>query len=226
MTCARGSSPLARGLHAEHALIIDVRRIIPARAGFTTFSVLNNGYLRDHPRSRGVYVRFEGGPPADGGSSPLARGLLCGPPSLLRSGGIIPARAGFTHRRWACGAPHTDHPRSRGVYAYSYKLSVTSDGSSPLARGLPYADRRTAGTLGIIPARAGFTRDMVAMTGDDKGSSPLARGLPLLGELLAEERGIIPARAGFTASGRQEGVGQPDHPRSRGVYPARNWINI
>ena len=50
-----------------------------------------------------------------------------------------------------------DHPRSRGVYAYSYKLSVTSDGSSPLARGLPRLELGERGEIRIIPARAGFT---------------------------------------------------------------------
>ena len=52
-----GSSPLARGL-----LILDlggpqVRRIIPARAGFTADGIPGRLRGRDHPRSRGVYIQ-------------------------------------------------------------------------------------------------------------------------------------------------------------------------
>ena len=91
-----GSSPLARGLLPDNYFIRPRRGIIPARAGFTTFSVLNNGYLRDHPRSRGVYTIIFLGAPNSAGSSPLARGLReldLNSPSRLW---IIPARAGFT----------------------------------------------------------------------------------------------------------------------------------
>ena len=54
-TIGRGSSPLARGLHAHSRIGRDRDRIIPARAGFTAddpVAVLSSG---DHPRSRGVY---------------------------------------------------------------------------------------------------------------------------------------------------------------------------
>ena len=54
------------------------------------------------------------------------------------------------------------------------------------------------------------------------GSSPLARGLrhhPIRG---GPRRGIIPARAGFTWRGTRPAPWGPDHPRSRGVYMARN----
>ena len=71
-------------------------------------------------------------------------------------------------------------------------------GSSPLARGLPATGAVPGETLGIIPARAGFTRfhvvrqfvfpdhprsrgvyaDRAALSGALAGSSPLARGLP------------------------------------------------
>ena len=52
-----GSSPLARGLPASRARIVDRGRIIPARAGFTTRHSTQCLRARDHPRSRGVYVR-------------------------------------------------------------------------------------------------------------------------------------------------------------------------
>ena len=111
-------------------------------------------------------------------------------------------------------------------------------GSSPLARGLPWAHESDFDTAGIIPARAGFTpfSSMMIMTPPDHprsrgvysagrmvrgrsfGSSPLARGLLPGGAERVQGRGIIPARAGFTAGDfHRVGRGQ-DHPRSRGVY--------
>ena len=92
--------------------------------------------------------------------------------------------------------------------------------------------------MGIIPARAGFTRlgDAAGHSRGDHprsrgvyggagmasapvpGSSPLARGLPQASSEVACGIRIIPARAGFTgrADGRESTTA--DHPRSRGVY--------
>ena len=152
-----GSSPLARGLLAvflgnRHAI-----RIIPARAGFTAAGRITSWATRDHPRSRGVYRGIFAPPVTMSGSSPLARGL---PPIMdpdLIGVGIIPARAGFT---WSCtpASPHAaDHPRSRGVYRTATHAVASSDGSSPLARGLRGRGAQAAAARGIIPARAGFT---------------------------------------------------------------------
>ena len=118
---------------------------------------------------------------------------------------------------------------------------MLSSGSSPLARGLhlyagwPLARRR------IIPARAGFTGVVdfgVLDEGDHPrsrgvydvrpvgrvpadGSSPLARGLHVAVPAGGGDDGIIPARAGFTRSPSSSESPEPDHPRSRGVYPIR-----
>ena len=91
-----GSSPLARGLPADHHRGGRSRRIIPARAGFTTGSAhsfawgawiipARAGFTRlrrarpatgrDHPRSRGVYRTSGHSGCTAPGSSPLARGL-------------------------------------------------------------------------------------------------------------------------------------------------------
>ena len=70
-----GSSPLARGLrHGVHRPQPG-RRIIPARAGFTDYGAGPEPRRRDHPRSRGVYLRPTPGGLRMSGSSPLARGL-------------------------------------------------------------------------------------------------------------------------------------------------------
>ena len=73
-----GSSPLARGLRAGLGVPDDHCRIIPARAGFTGWRALSCGTSRDHPRSRGVYVRRVKTSFGEVGSSPLARGLQSG----------------------------------------------------------------------------------------------------------------------------------------------------
>ena len=160
----------------------------------------------------------DGSSNSEKGSSPLARGLPAGPGWRVRATGIIPARAGFTHRRLSAGSPDGDHPRSRGVY------SSRGGGQSP--------------TSWIIPARAGFTRRRtrrpagrtdhprsrgvytrlkwpVARTA---GSSPLARGLLRPREAGMPVGRIIPARAGFTQWCARSAPGGRDHPRSRGVY--------
>ena len=153
----RGSSPLARGLRHLDRERPGRRRIIPARAGFTTPGPGASRTEADHPRSRGVYL---GGVPRrriSGGSSPLARGLLIGAAHGAPHYRIIPARAGFTHQRHSVSLPSTDHPRSRGVYPRRHSAPVRLAGSSPLARGLRDGREQAESGEGIIPARAGFT---------------------------------------------------------------------
>ena len=92
----RGSSPLARGLLAEAWIAEDGSRIIPARAGFTCSPSRRRRLPGDHPRSRGVYRHRSPPRHTPPGSSPLARGLQGYNDDGRLSGGIIPARAGFT----------------------------------------------------------------------------------------------------------------------------------
>ena len=75
----------------------------------------------------------------DRGSSPLARGLRDGASRRAAAARIIPARAGFTYRAHARSPFQGDHPRSRGVYMGVRSHKISSEGSSPLARGLPLA---------------------------------------------------------------------------------------
>ena len=233
-----GSSPLARGLPITASLWAITRRIIPARAGFTTPTPSARCRPTDHPRSRGVYDRNLAAAAHEWGSSPLARGLLELPVPGFGVRGIIPARAGFTWDAASSGNHSGDHPRSRGVYPEIARDALLEAGSSPLARGLPPRRRPRRLPEGIIPARAGFTprsstttrapRDHPRSRGvygfpvrrieRECGSSPLARGLRSGPSPQDGGHGIIPARAGFTQ--RQAPNPRPggDHPRSRGVY--------
>ena len=167
LTCGRetttnqGSSPLARGLPADDGEIIPIRRIIPARAGFTSESSPPVAAGEDHPRSRGVYSTSQDPSMSPGGSSPLARGLRVGRAPTQGRCRIIPARAGFTNLSAKSEGHPWDHPRSRGVYLRGSLLRDRRGGSSPLARGLPPLRRVDHGASGIIPARAGFTRKVL-----------------------------------------------------------------
>ena len=135
-------------------------------------------------------------------------------------------------------AQNSDHPRSRGVYPEALADAKAGTGSSPLARGLPQADRPRRREDRIIPARAGFTgaddravpqvRDHPRSRGvyevptqslaPEGGSSPLARGLPRMRSSAVASTRIIPARAGFTTDFPTFALTNKDHPRSRGVY--------
>ena len=177
---------------------------------------------QDHPRSRGVYVDNIGLQPEEGGSSPLARGLLL---VVLLAGEvdrIIPARAGFTSPRPSKRRPGRDHPRSRGVYLTQSRAAAGRKGSSPLARGLLVAQVVVRTADGIIPARAGFTitrsprRSTVADHPRSRGVYAIRRRRWRICSR------IIPARAGFTQGTRERRQGAPDHPRSRGVYRPRS----
>ena len=111
-----GSSPLARGLRRGTCGRRILRRIIPARAGFTWSVSRPPRRPGDHPRSRGVYRTGCSGRSWRSGSSPLARGLRLEGRAATRIGGIIPARAGFTSSMNFGISIMSDHPRSRGVY--------------------------------------------------------------------------------------------------------------
>ena len=213
-----GSSPLARGLRLNETRVLGLGGIIPARAGFTAYNIAGNNIATDHPRSRGVYRAFLDAGGLSSGSSPLARGLRGGGVEVDLDGRIIPARAGFTPAYVLRHTYHTDHPRSRGVYAARRIAGDVGKGSSPLARGLPRTPCRTAQYPRIIPARAGFTYPCHTGTRTPQdhprsrgvygrlttaqaraaGSSPLARGLQMIAQIRGPLIRIIPARAGFT----------------------------
>ena len=158
VTSMAGSSPLARGLPTISAEMDERGGIIPARAGFTFRARRAHEWEQDHPRSRGVYPSMKAAMAARAGSSPLARGLPAREELEMTSVRIIPARAGFTDRAPAPRRDSPDHPRSRGVYSLVQPAPERIQGSSPLARGLPWRIWPGCSRLGIIPARAGFTR--------------------------------------------------------------------
>ena len=99
-SCSLGSSPLVRGQLDDLLCLIVGNRIIPARAGPTTYNGSGFYAPSDHPRSCGangqVRVHFNDA----FGSSPLVRGQRSRRSTWTASGRIIPARAGPTRWRW------------------------------------------------------------------------------------------------------------------------------
>ena len=135
----KGSSPHARGLPLSTTTICVRLGIIPARAGFTSkFAVATLTEL-DHPRTRGVYRGLSPKTCPQSGSSPHARGLRNKELPWGEPHGIIPARAGFTHKSYRTNVHAQDHPRTRGVYFGICATGRGIFGSSPHARGLPLA---------------------------------------------------------------------------------------
>ena len=218
-TLARsGSSPLARGLPMDPDGFRFYTRIIPARAGFTRRRRDGVGRRRDHPRSRGVYVEVGHTVLRRGGSSPLARGLRHRGPDADGLHRIIPARAGFTRMYGLAGLNGWDHPRSRGVYQYLSRSAHGIRGSSPLARGLLLPIEARQHRVGIIPARAGFTR-MYGLAGLNGWDHPRSRGVyaPYHRDA-AVTVGSSPLARGLPSSRPAPRGKRTDHPRSRGVY--------
>ena len=174
--------------------------------------------LRAHPRSRGEHWSWSVFLPVRLGSSPLARGTRGRGHREPGRGGLIPARAGNTHRQRQQAPRRRAHPRSRGEHASCTVAMSPAAGSSPLARGTPAVRAGVGLGGGLIPARAGNTGGVrklpppggahprsrgehvipVLVQIGQAGSSPLARGTQRGVVPGRSIRGLIPARAGNT----------------------------
>ena len=131
-----GSSPLSRGIRAADDDGDEGRGIIPALAGNTGSAAALAVTTRDHPRSRGEYMARCCAQFTESGSSPLSRGIRTGGSDDDQHGRIIPALAGNTPSRCRSSTRHPDHPRSRGEYLWGPRFLGSTEGSSPLSRGI------------------------------------------------------------------------------------------
>ena len=161
MTASRnpsGSSPRMRGAPCDAPGQLRDEGIIPAYAGSTRLSLINNVLIRDHPRVCGEHrllylfrFRFRG-------SSPCMRGALVVEVAGDGDAGIIPAYAGSTPRAASTAGAEGDHPRVCGEHLCSSRPLSVSQGSSPRMRGAPRHHPRLKVERGIIPAYAGSTQ--------------------------------------------------------------------
>ena len=170
-----GSSPLARGTLYHVVRASAGAGLIPARAGNTPCWKTLRATSRAHPRSRGEHPLRPFREIRDEGSSPLARGTPLTHRGLSQRCGLIPARAGNTRPRPPKALLHGAHPRSRGEHESHLLDELNHPGSSPLARGTLPEWRGQAGGLGLIPARAGNTSELV-MYAMNSWAHPRSRG--------------------------------------------------
>ena len=177
-------------------------RIIPARAGPTKITSLDDTQKSDHPRSCGANCRLSNCSPWAGGSSPLVRGQLNDPDGAGYQKRIIPARAGPTDERIPDPYASADHPRSCGANLPVTDAVAGLAGSSPLVRGQLGSSRLPPRSCRIIPARAGPTQRVREPARGLQGSSPLVRGQPIhsIQKVVGRNPRINPARAGPTTA--------------------------
>ena len=131
---------------------------------------------RDHPRGCGEHFSESEKNKTKEGSSPRMRGA---PPFSTRDGfvsGIIPADAGSTSQLQTYSGDREDHPRGCGEHSGGRKVKEAPEGSSPRMRGAPPLTSDLPGAVRIIPADAGSTRAVGALSSWDLGSSPRMRG--------------------------------------------------
>ena len=112
-----GSSPLTRGKPALVLVAHCARRLIPTHAGKTRPALVERGFGRAHPHSRGENFASASTVLKKPGSSPLTRGKPR-PPTCYRVGGrLIPTHAGKTACRVVPDPAKGAHPHSRGENA-------------------------------------------------------------------------------------------------------------
>ena len=135
--------------------------------------------------------------------------------------GLIPARAGKTGRRRTWGPGRRAHPRACGENSLAAQDSEPKWGSSPRVRGKPVlrTDMHLVG--GLIPARAGKTKDEAGSALIRWGSSPRVRGKHQAPRRFRPSSRLIPARAGKTRACPRRRRGRRAHPRACGENPAR-----
>ena len=192
-----GSSPRVRGKQPVGVNYHYRQRIIPARAGQTSFAVRCAEVMSDHPRACGANdLSFTDLRGADG-SSPRVRGKLLHGRLLRRQRRIIPARAGQTSACVRTSPTRSDHPRACGANSTAALLCVCSD----------------------HPRACGANENHFLQGERTDGSSPRVRGKPLAPAGHMAFARIIPARAGQTFQRSKTWQPTPDHPRACGANP-------
>ena len=213
-----GSSPRVRGKQQIATIKSATGGLIPARAGKTGCSYGFRRRHRAHPRACGENKANSRTTQWGTGSSPRVRGKPRDDPQGCARGRLIPARAGKTKSPLGALLAPRAHPRACGENrAVSMRVDVRG-GSSPRVRGKRRRAPPGPVVPGLIPARAGKTRHLIAgqrgelahprACGENLtpagrfviqgGSSPRVRGKPGPPSPPPVATGLIPARAGKT----------------------------
>ena len=153
--CAKGPSPLTRGILQDQMRRVRTAGSIPAHAGDQNCYASSGRRAGVHPRSRGgsgvqrtnsVMVR---------GPSPLTRGIPEWYGLSERVERSIPAHAGDPSSKALLVKRGGVHPRSRGGSGGELASAVAGAGPSPLTRGIPERSRCGRSRCRSIPAHAG-----------------------------------------------------------------------
>ena len=150
------------------------------------------------------------------GSSPRVRGTGARGQTGRNTLGIIPARAGNSCDNQKQAMQTRDHPRACGEQFYGLGDLCIGQGSSPRVRGTGGAGGRRRRGGGIIPARAGNSRQCPRSRSRYRDHPRACGEQPAHAPQLQLGHGIIPARAG---NRRRSGYGARsgwDHPRACG----------
>ena len=233
---AEGSPPRWRGKVYIFPTFWGVERITPAWAGKSSGPLRFFACSEDHPRvggektSRGCQQKHTRGSP------PRGRGKVTRLYALADLEGITPAWAGKRPQTAHRVKPQQDHPRVGGEKSSSRSSAAAPRGSPPRGRGKVDGGFLGGCGLGITPAWAGKSQQMLkdASHGQDhprvggeksgpvmlikavRGSPPRGRGKGLGGLALVHATRITPAWAGKRQPGAGKGSARMDHPRVGG----------
>ena len=252
----KGSSPRGRGKRYPRSARPVRDGLIPARAGKTGRQGRPAHRRPAHPRAGGENPVQRYGFSLRYGSSPRGRGkpliaVAENHSSRLipaRAGkqnpssgahhlrGLIPARAGKTTRLRRCPTKRSAHPRAGGENVALAEGVGPAMGSSPRGRGKPRTHGAHARADGLIPARAGKTKNArrpcqgrwahPRAGGENSGdwwtipigrvSSPRGRGKRAPTKPPPRPTRLIPARAGKTLRCISPPRTSAAHPRAGG----------
>ena len=161
------------------------------------------------------------------GLSPRERGNHPRRPIRDPQCGSIPARAGERRPRGSAHGRRWVYPRASGGTPGSGSWAAGTPGLSPRERGNRGWLRRSWGSLGSIPARAGEPlRRSLPAGAKCKGLSPRERGNHFGPPARAGEPGSIPARAGEPPVSASTASRRGVYPRASGgtVAPGGAWV--
>ena len=195
--------------------------ITPAHAGKSGLFQSVAQRLRDHPRACGEKRIANGEMVGFWGSPPRMRGKVPRTAFMTSCGGITPAHAGKSSRRFAALGGLRDHPRACGEKAPLRRKKDLILGSPPRMRGKGEDLTEYQRKLGITPAHAGkrkFRKSHTTQNWDHPracgekhtrrtvdagtpGSPPRMRGKADPQQLYKADLGITPAHAGKSLCG-------------------------
>ena len=151
----RGSPPRVRGTAFSHGLLAHRKRITPACAGNSPFSLILIGTVWDHPRVCGEQPNIDICILFHAGSPPRVRGTVTRTGKTFVCQRITPACAGNSNVVNIFKSLFKDHPRVCGEQMEIYNQNPAGMGSPPRVRGTEYGALDERKRRGITPACAG-----------------------------------------------------------------------